>query len=169
MPRTARNDRELSTREMDDREMSTLDDEEYRPAGDLEGFTPPSGPGEHYRWVARTKDDERRYHKRIAEGYRAVKYAEHPEFRPWKNLIAAGAVQPDDVVTRNADLILMVNSAQYVRKRTAYYGEQNRRQVEGAAPTIEQQPMMPGNIDVQSRVSLESHRRQPRETSFGDT
>lgn len=169
MARPRNDDREMSSREMDDREASTLDDEEYRPAGDLNGFTPPEHPGEHFRWVARGKDDEGRYRSRVAEGYRPMKFEDRPDFRPWKNLLLAGVVQPTDVVTQNHDLILMVVSEKQADKRNAYFRRQTERQVESASPALEQQPGMPGKINVQSSMGLERHgRRPPKEVSFGE-
>ena len=81
---------------------------------------PPAGyPGEVNR---KTPTDEGAYRSRVAQGYRAVRYSDYPEFPPYKNLISAAAVQPDETIMHKDDLILMMCSERYAFQRGRQYG-----------------------------------------------
>jgi len=137
-----RDERSLSDRTMSDREATELDEVLFRDPNDLMAMTPPARAGEHLRWVSK---EESKYRSRIATGYRPVRYSEYPEFRPFKNLIAAAAVGADDVVTHKDNLVLMKVAARLVEQRTRHYAELAHRQNVGAhqAVDIPRQPGVP--------------------------
>lgn len=164
-----RDDRGLSTRDMSDREAMELDEVLFRDPNNITAMTPEPHAGEHLRWVAKSKSDEGRYRSRVAQGYRAVKYNEFPEFPPYKNLIVAGAVQPDEVVMHKDDLILMACSDRLAQRRSGHYADVAHRQNIGAhrvgdMPNV---PGMPLTDDSQSSTNVQRVRR-PREASFGE-
>lgn len=124
-----RDERSLGDRAMSDREATELDEVLFRDPNDLNVLTPQARAGEHLRWVSR---EESKYRSRVATGYRAVRYSDYPEFSPFKNLISAAAVAPDDVVTHKGDLVLMAVSATLAAQRNRHYGEIAHRQNVGA-------------------------------------
>jgi hypothetical protein len=137
-----RDERSLSDRSMSDREATELDEVLFRDPNDLMAMTPPARAGEHLRWVSK---EESKYRSRIATGYRPARYSEYPDFRPYKNLIAAAAVGADDVVTHKDNLVLMTTSEKLVAQRTRHYAELAHRQNVGAhqAVDIPRQPGVP--------------------------
>lgn len=164
-----RDERSLTDRTMSDREATELDEVLFRDPNNLTAFTPPARAGEHLRWVRKTPTDEGAYRSRVAQGYRAVRYSDYPEFPPYKNLIAAAAVQPDETIMHKDDLILMMCSERYAVQRGRHYGELAHRQNVGAhqASEIPQMRAMPLTDASESSTTLQRVRR-PREASFGE-
>ena len=159
-----RDERSLSDRTMSDREATELDEVLFRDPNDLMAMTPPARVGEHLRWVSK---EESKYRSRIAAGYRPARYSEYPDFRPYKNLIAAAAVGADDVVTHKDSLVLMTTSEKLAAQRTRHYGELAHRQNIGAhqASDIPRERAMPLTDASEHTTQLQRVRRP---ASFGE-
>lgn len=159
-----RDERSLSDRTMSDREATELDEVLFRDPNDINAMTPPARAGEHLRWVSK---EEAKYRSRVGNGYREARYSEYPEFPPYKNMIAANAVAPDDVVTHKHDLVLMTISEALVQKRRDHYARRAHEQNVGAhqATDIPHQRAMPYSDHSQSSTNIQRVRRP---ASFGE-
>lgn len=153
-----RDERSLSDRTMSDREAMELDEVLFRDPNDINAMTPPARAGEHLRWVSK---DEAKYRSRVGTGYRPARYSEYPEFPPFKNMIAAAAVAPDDVVTHKGDLVLMRVSATLVQQRNRHYADLAHRQNVGAhqAVDIPQERAMPFSDHSEHSTTVQRVRR----------
>lgn len=153
-----RDERSLSDRTMSDREATELDEVLFRDPNDINAMTPPARAGEHLRWVSK---EDGKYRARVATGYRAVRYSEYPEFPSYKNLIAAAAVGPDDVVTHKDSLVLMRVPAKLAEQRTRHYAELAHRQNIGAhqASDIPRERAMPVTDASEHSTQLQRVRR----------
>lgn len=159
-----RDERSLSDRTMSDREATELDEVLFRDPNDLMAMTPPARAGEHLRWVSKEED---KFRARIANFYEVVSYSDYPEFVPFKNLIAAGAVQPSDHVTHKSSLVLMRVAEKRAQQRTRHYGELAHRQNIGAhqASDIPRERAMPLTDASEHTTQLQRVRRP---ASFGE-
>lgn len=164
-----REDRAVTGRETEDREWEILRNQEWHSPSDLQNFTPPPRPGEHLGWVAKGDRNATRERRRIAEGYRPVRYGDYVDFRPYKNLLAAGTVSPDEAVMFGDDLALMRIPEELIAKKRAHIARESADQIRGAYG-IQGTPREAGiKLVDQTRTerSLERH-GQPKDVSFGD-
>lgn len=159
--------RALSGRETEDREWEILKNQEFIPASDLNYFTPPPRDEEHLGWVARGDRNATRERRRAAEGYRPVRYGDYPEFRAFKNLLAAGSVKPDEPVTFGDDLILMRIPQPLIDRKRAYYAKQADDQMRGAYGIQEVARERGITLVDQTRSERSLERHGGREVDFG--
>ena len=170
MTTAPRLDREMSTRDTEDREWDELSFSEFRDPNNLDYMTPPPKSGEHLRWVATGPKNVGKERSRASVGFRPVRFQDYPEFRPYKMLLASGSVQPDDAVSNGHDLTLMRIPARYAEARDAFMANKSRDLVQGVhsqhLARAEHGVLMVEESEP-TKTNIERRRRPGRQASFG--
>ena len=146
MEKSARQSRDLSTREVAERPK------QWMPPKLLPDPIPEEGYA--FRWIriaSLGKDDATNYSSKLAEGWEPVKASDHPEIRLFN---ASAAKFPDSIEV--GGLLLCKTPVEFTHQRNAYYSQQAEAQMQSVDNTFmrENDPQMPMFKERKSTVTF---------------
>ena len=146
MEKSARQSRDLSTREVAERPK------QWMPPKLLPDPIPEEGYA--FRWIriaSLGKDDATNYSSKLAEGWEPVKASDHPEIRLFN---ASAAKFPDSIEV--GGLLLCKTPVEFTHQRNAYYSQQAEAQMQSVDNTFmrENDPRMPMFKERKSTVTF---------------
>ena len=146
MEKSARQSRDLSTREVAERPK------QWMPPKLLPDPIPEEGYA--FRWIriaSLGKDDATNYSSKLAEGWEPVKASDHPEIRLFN---ASAAKFPDSIEV--GGLLLCKTPVEFPHQRNAYYSQQAEAQMQSVDNTFmrENDPRMPMFKERKSTVTF---------------